>query len=109
MGMGTETVVRAKYQALETGLSEAVRRRWAAAEARALGRGGPTCVSRATGISLPTIRKGIRELNDGAELSPERQRRPGGGRKPHMKKDRSLTKDLRKLVSPATRGSPTSP
>jgi transposase len=107
--MDTESVIAAKYQALEAGLPEAVRRRWAAAEARALGRGGATCVSRATGVSLPTIRKGLRELEAGRELSTERQRRPGGGRKPLAHQDASLTRDLRRLVSPVTRGSPTSP
>src|SRR5215203_5395304 len=106
--MDTESVIGAKYQALEAGLPEAVRRRWAAAEARALGRGGAACVSRATGVSLPTIRKGMRELKAGRELSRERQRRPGAGRKPLVQQDASLTKDLRKLVSPVTRGSPTS-
>ncbi len=107
--MDTEAVIRAKYRALEAGLSEAVRRRWAATETRALGRGGPACVSRATGFSLPTIRKGIREVEAWSELAPKRQRRLGGGRKPLTKLDRGLTKDLQRLVAPSTRGSPTSP
>ncbi|NNC09346.1 hypothetical protein HJC10_41855 [Corallococcus exiguus] len=45
-GMDTERAIEAKYRALEAGLTEAVRRRWAAAEARVLGRGGAACVSR---------------------------------------------------------------
>ena len=66
--MDMEEVIAAKYQALEGGLTESVRQRGAAAEARALGRGGATRVSRATGVSLPTIRKGIREMGEGLKL-----------------------------------------
>lgn len=107
--MDEEDIIAEKYRALEDGLNESVRRRWAATEAKALGRGGATRVSRATGISLPTIRKGLRELEKGIKLSVEHVRRRGAGRKPLSTRDASLMKALRMLVSPATRGSPTSP
>lgn len=107
--MGEEDVIAVKYRALEKGLNESMRRRWAATEAKALGRGGATRVSRATGISLPTIRKGLRELEKGTELSPEHVRRRGAGRKPLSARDAGLMKALRRLVSPVTRGNPTSP
>jgi transposase len=106
--MDLEAIIAEKYRALGEELSEATRRKWAATEAKALGRGGATRVSRATGISLPTIRKGLRELKQGTRLAPGHTRRRGGGRKPLSKQDASLLRDLRKLVSPATRGSPTS-
>lgn len=102
-------VVQAKYAAVRDGLNEFYRRRWAAAEARALGRGGPTVVAAATGLSLPTIRKGSRELSSGVPASPERQRRCGAGRKALTVVDRSLLDDLESLVDPVTRGDPTSP
>jgi len=107
--MDTENDIAVKYRALAEGLDEAMRRRWAATEARALGRGGATRVSHATGISLPTIRKGLRELKKGIRLSPDHVRRRGGGRRPLAKQDATLVRDLRGLVSPVTRGSPTSP
>ena len=43
-------------------LNERSRRRWAAAEARSHGRGGIAAVSRATGISEGTVRRGLAEL-----------------------------------------------
>jgi len=60
-------------------LNERQRRLWAASEARAAGRGGIEATARATGMSVPTIRKGIAELEAGERLAPGRIRRPGGG------------------------------
>lgn len=56
--------IREKYGAFVADLDERGRRRWAAAEARSLGRGGIAAVAEATGISDRTIRNGIRELDD---------------------------------------------
>lgn len=84
--MDVVEVLRVKYDALRSGLTEVMRRRWAAVEARALGRGGPSLVAKATGISLPTIRRGIRELKAGLPVQ-ERQRRAGGGRKRRAEAD----------------------
>jgi hypothetical protein len=78
--------LRLKYDALRPGLNEVMRRRWAAVEARALGRGGPTLVAKATGISLPTIRRGLRELETETPVE-QRQRRAGGGRKRRTEAD----------------------
>lgn len=101
--------IRCKYDALQAGMNETVRRRWAAAEALALGRGGMTLVAKATGLSAPTIRRGLQELKDNAPLSEERVRRPGGGRKKVTAKDGTLLRDLEALVAPATRGDPMLP
>ena len=46
-------------------MDERMRRQWAAAEATAYGWGGIEAVSRATGISPNTIRKGALELRRG--------------------------------------------
>ena len=51
----------------------------AAVEARQLGFGGVSAVSRACGLSRVTIHKGMREL-DREPLPPDRIRRPGAGR-----------------------------
>ena len=72
--------IREKYTAFVGDLDERGRRRWAAAEARSLGRGGIAAVAEATGISDRTIRNGIRELDDPDALPADRQRRPGAGR-----------------------------
>jgi hypothetical protein len=54
-----EDVIARKYQMLKSGLNERQRRHWAASEALSLGYGGISAVSRASGLSHPTIRKGI--------------------------------------------------
>src|SRR3989304_1227002 len=66
-----------------------------------LGPGG-----RATGISRSTISRGIREVESGAHetLSPDRTRRPGGGRKRTAEKDATLVPDLEALVEPTPSG-----
>jgi transposase len=92
-------------------LDERGRRRFAAAEALAAGRGGVTAVSRATGIARSTITRGLAELRD--ETVPaepiDRVRRPGGGRKSLASTDATLLEDLRSLVEPVTRGDPMTP
>ena len=55
-------------------------RQWAAAEARAPGWGGISLVSRATGLSRPTLTAGMRELDQPIEQLAARVRRAGGGR-----------------------------
>src|SRR5260370_35623177 len=72
--------IREKCVALLRELDERGRRRWAAIEARSLGWGGVAAVAAATGMSDRTIRTGIHELQDPQRLSPDRQRRQGGGR-----------------------------
>jgi transposase len=101
--------LREKYSALSAGMGEAMRRRWAAVEARALGHGGLARVSEATGLSRPTIRRGLRELDEGAPLCATRQRAAGGGRPRREAEDPKLLRDLDGLVDPVTRGDPSSP
>ena len=111
----TITTVRRKYEALAPLLHEKARRRWAACEAQALGRGGISAVAAATGLSRPTIRVGLAELGTAAlapcagEADGAGIRRPGGGRPRRTATDRALLTDLRRLVDPATRGDPMSP
>src|SRR5919108_221126 len=96
----TLATVRQKYEALAPLLHEKAQRRWAACEARALGRGGISLVAAATGLSRPTIHRGLAELNsrrdESAEADPKRPRirRPGGGRPRLTTRDRRLLQDL---------------
>jgi len=102
-----------KFKALEPVLHELARRRWAATEALAIGRGGISAVALATGLSRKTIRAGIREMHGEApsEAAPamERLRRAGGGRKRRVERDPTLLRDLEALVESTTRGDPQSP
>jgi len=90
-------------------MTERSKRIWAATEAQALGRGGISAVSRATGMDRNTIAKGVREIESPETLAPERIRRPGGGRKRASAIDSTLMEDLERLIDPVTRGDPTSP
>ena len=103
--------VRQKYEALAPLLHEKARRCWAAAEASSLGRGGISLVAAATGLSRPTIRRGMTELQAGDydTADPARIRQPGGGRHAIATTDATLIQDLKRLIDPVTRGDPMSP
>lgn len=98
-----------KFNALVGDLDERGRRRWAATEAMALGYGGITAVSLATGLSDRTIRNGIKELQSDSPLPSGRQRRNGGGRKPLESSQHDLIDAIDRLVEPTERGDPQSP
>src|SRR5271165_170899 len=100
--------VRQRFVVVDPFLNEQTRRVWAAAEAMAIGANGNTIVAEATGMSRTTIVKAQQEVEEGT-TAPDRQRRPGGGRKPLSEGDTTLLEDLDRLIDPATRGDPQSP
>ena len=102
-------VIQGKYRERLDDLDERGRRRWAAVEARVLGRGGIAIVARATGLSDRTIRNGLKELDNANHLDAHRQRLPGGGRKPYSDTHPELRQALDQLIEPTTRGSPINP
>lgn len=101
--------IRQKFLAVRNDLDERGRRRWAAAEARSLGWGGVSAAAEATGLSQVTVRRGIRELEDPESLPPDRQRKPGGGRRAIEVDNPNLVVALEQLVDSSTRGDPMSP
>ena len=103
------TAVQTRFKLLEGLLDERLRRCVAAAEVKALGRGGVSAVSRATGVSRRAIRVGLRELAEASGPGPGRVRKPGAGRKRTVDTDPTLLQDLILLVEPTTRGDPESP
>jgi transposase len=103
------SAIAARYEALTPVLDERTRRLLAAAESQAIGKGGISAVSQATGISRPVIRQGIAELKNPASLVSGRIRRKGGGRKKAIDKDASLKSDLQDLLESTTRGDPEAP
>jgi hypothetical protein len=112
--MSAKRLIAEKYKEIRPVLDEQSRRRWAATEALALGRGGISAVARATGLSRPTIRAGIHEIRQGRTPVTHsdgrlRLRRPGAGRKPRTYHEPSLLSDLKALVESTTRGDPESP
>ena len=105
-------IISEKYTILEPILNEGARRLWAATEARAIGRGGVSGVSEATGLSRITIQEGLNELHSalpGREDVAGKSRKPGGGRKPLTEHAPKLIHALENLVDPGSRGDPMSP
>ena len=107
--MSREDLIREKYQLLAPELNERTLRLFAAVEAKSLGRGGISLVTRALEISRDRISRGIQDLESETKLSPDRVRRQGGGRKKQLESDPALKEDLERLISPYTRGDPESP
>jgi transposase len=100
--------IEKRYEILGPYLSEQTKRIWAVAEALAIGRGGHTVVSEATGISRTTLTKAKQEVSNEARVLTG-QRRSGGGRRPLVESDVTLLADLDALIDPSTRGDPESP
>ena len=105
--IGTRGLAK-KFALIWPHLNERARRMMAAGEARQMGRGGISSVSRACGLSRVTIAKGIRELDE-PPLEPGRVRRRGGGRRSLEEADPRLPDALEHLVEPLARGDPESP
>jgi transposase len=113
--MGDFTMLQRKYELLRPRLDEVSMRLCAAADAMILGRGGPSLVAKASGLSRTTIYAGLSDFDQttATPLVPPktagRIRQPGGGRKRLAESNPDLLQDLDKLVDPITRGDPESP
>ena len=101
--------IRIRYQAASVFLDERGRRLFVANEALALGYGGVTAASMATGVARSTINRGIAELRAGRPDQGPRIRRPGGGRKRAVIRQPTLLAALETLIEDAIRGDPESP
>lgn len=115
------SAIKGKFKILRPLMNERLCRLWAATEVHSLGHGGLTLVSKATGLSIPCIRAGIRELELLTDTSPThnspstrvqpyaiRIRRPGGGRKLVEEKDPSIESALEQMLINETAGDPMS-
>ncbi len=92
-------------------LNEAQRRWLVGREALRGGRGGIQRMVETSGLSKPTILRGIRELRGKGKLVAEegRVRKPGGGRKPVEEHDPEITRLLEQTMEESTVGDPMSP
>jgi len=106
--MDKVNALKRKFELIWPHLDERARRMLAATEAREMGFGGVSEISRACGLSRVTIAKGIRELDE-EPLPVDRIRRPGGGRRNLVELDPDLPSWLEILVEPLSRGDPESP
>ena len=90
-------------------LNERQRRLYAAQKVLELGHGGLKQVHEWTGLSRPTLLKGLAELQREKELAePGRMRRGGGGRKPVEAQAPGVKAELERLVEETTAGDPMS-
>ena len=89
-------------------LNESQARWYVAREVLARGRGGLKAMYELTGMSRPTILKGIRELQGQKGLPRERVRQPGGGRKRLEESDPGLQTALERIMEENTAGDPMS-
>jgi transposase len=112
------STIRRKYQRVSRSLDEKSRRLWCATEALAIKKGGIAKVHAATGVSRPTIYKGIRELESKRGRKGKRRRRKqtdgrirriGGGAKPKTNKLPTILQALEALVAPEAKGDPQCP
>ena len=88
-------------------LDEKQKRVLAAAEARAMGRGGIQTIANITGMARQTIYRGQEDLENGKKY--DRVRDNGGGRKKLVAVNPKLIDQLEKLIEPVTKGDPQSP
>ena len=100
--------LQTRIEAVMPTLNEYQKRRYLSAEAKAIGRGGISLVSRLSGMSRPTLTKGVKELDDpNAEIMEHgRSRKSGGGRKPLWEKQPGIFEELDNLVNAHTKGDP---
>jgi hypothetical protein len=101
--------IRGRWQQAAAVFDERGRRLFAANEALALGDGGVTATSIATGLARSTINRGMQELRSARDDLGGRLRRPGGGRKSAVTHQPELPAALENLIAGAIRGDPMSP
>jgi transposase len=106
-----EATLTTRIQGILPLLDERQRRLLLANEARSIGYGGVSAVSRASGVSRPTIIQGLKEIGaEGYRPSfSERCRKEGGGRKSTEEHRPDVVEKIRELVEPHTKGDPESP
>ena len=99
--------IQNRIEAVLPTLNEYQRRRYLSAEAKSIGHGGITLISRLSGMSRQTLSEGIKELELTETVMPEgRSRKVGGGRKAVWEKQPDILNTLGELVSAHTKGDP---
>ena len=99
--------IQIRIEAVLPTLNEYQRRRYLSAEAKSIGYGGISLISRISGMSRQTLTEGMKELEYPGNTMPEgRNRKPGGGRKPVWETQPGILRALDEIVSAHTKGDP---
>jgi len=106
-----ETALKLRIKTMLPELNERQRRLFLATEAKAIGYGGITRVSKISGVSRVTITQGVNELEESGDNDKEivQCRRHGGGRKPIEVKQPGIKETLESLLEAHTKGDPITP
>jgi hypothetical protein len=107
MGTIDALTIQRRIETVLPTLNEYQRRRYLSAEAKSIGYGGISLVSRISGMSRQTLTEGVKELDDAGSVMPEgRSRKGGGGRKPVWETQAGILDMLEDLVCAHTQGDP---
>ena len=110
--MGTSVVIREddlrnQIAYMKSILNERQYRCYLGTTALSLGRGGQALVSRLSGASVNTVRKGVDEVSTNPAAQNSTQiRKPGGGRKAASEKHPKLQEAIEKIIDGQTYGDP---
>ena len=120
--MEKETIIQERIDTVLPLLDERQKRLFLASEARSVGWGGISLISRLSGADREIISRGIKEIQQGkidlceAETedtsgkgTKQRLRKTGGGRKSTTEKDPQITEALLALVDKESYGNPENP
>ena len=120
--MEKETIIQERIDTILPLLNERQKRLFLASEARSVGWGGISLISRLSGADRETISRGIKEIQQGkidlceadtkntsGKGTKQRLRKTGGGRKSITEKDPQITEALLALVDKESYGNPENP
>ena len=105
--LNSERALRLEYDTLKEELDEQGRRKWAGMKAKSLGHGGKKLIKYITGLSYPTILKGIKDIESNRPKG--RIRRVGGGRKPLSLSRPDIIERIERIIDDSTIGNPENP
>jgi hypothetical protein len=106
MNVEIENAAKTRIETMLPMLNEYQRRIYLSTEAKVIGYGGISLISRISGISRQTLTEGIRELDAKDVLEQGRCRKGGGGRKSIWKEQPEILNVLAELLEAHTKGDP---
>jgi len=105
-----ENTTRERIEKMIPLLNEKALRRYLALEAKGIGHGGISEISKLTGVSRTTITLGCKETEQTEEIKDRsRIRNKGGGRKKIVDRQANIREELEKLLESDTFGNPENP